>query len=138
MLRGVATGFFLLYLCTFLNSCTNHISNTGSTQTDFLFTGDWQGQGTDSEGNEFTFAAKVSWLGDNKYRILILDKVDTLKEPIHIMEGVLLNNKFTYTSDEDLYVGGGELSHNFFEGYYKGPVNGTYRMWRLNSEIKTK
>ena len=135
ILKPITAVIFLLSLCSFLNSCTSLIAKNGSTQTDFLFTGNWHGNGIDSEGNKFTFAAKVDSLGYNKYRILILDKLDTLKKPMHIMEGVLLNNKFTYTADEGLYEGGGELSNNLFEGYYKGPVDGTYKMWRISSDI---
>jgi hypothetical protein len=54
------------------------------------------------------------------------------------MNGALENNKFSYTSDEGLYEGIGTLSEDLFEGYYKGPVDGTYRMWRINSEIDAK
>jgi hypothetical protein len=95
------------------------------------FGGNWQGNGVDSEGNEFAFFAKVSHLGDNKYRILILDKLDTLNKPLHIMDGVLAGKKFPHTADEGLYEGGGSLSEDLFEGYYKGPVDGTYKMWRI-------
>jgi hypothetical protein len=98
------------------------------------FSGCWQGNGTDSAGNEFAFAAKVSHLGDNKYRVLILDKLDTLRNPIHIMDGVLENNQFPHTADEGLFEGGGTLSEDTFEGYYKGPIGGTYRMWRIKQE----
>jgi hypothetical protein len=98
------------------------------------FCGDWQGNGTDSAGNEFAFAAKVSHLGDNKYRVLILDKLDTLREPIHIMDGVLEDNQFPHTADQGLYEGGGTLSEDTFEGYYKGPIDGTYKMWRIKQE----
>jgi hypothetical protein len=96
-----------------------------------LFSGDWQGKGTDSAGNQFAFAAKVSHLGANKYRVLILDKLDTLKSPIHIMDGALENNQFLHTADEGLYKGGGMLRGDTFEGYYKGPIDGTYKMWRI-------
>jgi hypothetical protein len=99
-----------------------------------LFSGDWQGNGTDSAGNEFVFAAKVSHWGDNRYRVLILDKFNTLKKPIHIMDGVLENNQFPHTADEGLYEGGGKLSEDTFEGYYKGPIDGTYKMWRIKQE----
>jgi hypothetical protein len=122
----------LLSLCLFLNSCANPNANSKSNQADYPFSGNWQGNGTDSEGNEFTFFAKVSHLGDNKYRMLILDKLDTLKKPMHIMDGVLENNKFPYTADQGLYEGGGTLSKDLFEGYYKGPVDGTFRMWRID------
>jgi hypothetical protein len=93
--------------------------------------GDWQGNGADSAGNEFAFVAKVNHLGDNKYRVLILDKLNTLKKPIHIMEGLLENGKFSYTADEGIYEGGGTLSEDMFEGYYKGLIAGTYKMWRI-------
>jgi hypothetical protein len=121
----------LLSLCLFLSSCTNPNAHSGSHRANYIFSGNWQGHGTDSEGNEFAFVAKVSHLGDNKYRVLVLDKLDTLKEPMHIMDGVLENNEFPYTADEGLYEGGGTLSEDLFEGHYKGPVDGTYRMWRI-------
>ncbi len=121
----------LLPLCLFLSSCTNPDANSGSNQANYPFSGNWQGNGTDSEGNEFTFFAKVSHMGDNRYRVLILDKLDTQEKPMHIMDGVLENNKFPHTADEGLYEGGGTLSEDLFEGYYKGPVDGTYKMWRI-------
>ena len=102
-----------------------------SNQANYPFVGNWQGNGTDSDGNQFTFFAKVSHLGDNNYRLLILNELDTLEEPLHIMDGVLENNKFSYTADEGLYDGGGTLSKDLFEGYYKGSVDGTYKMWRI-------
>jgi len=121
----------LLSLCFLLSSCANPNANLGSNPITYPFSGNWQGNGTDAEGNEFTFFAKVSHLGDNKYRVLILDKLDTLEKPMHIMDGVLENNKFAHTADEGLYEGGGTLSKDLFEGYYKGPVHGTYKMWRI-------
>ena len=119
------------FICLFLSSCTNLTTNSGNDQANYPFIGDWQGNGTDSEGNAFTFYAKVSHLGDNKYRILTLRDLDTPDEPIHVMDGVLENNKFPHTVDGGLYEGGGTLSEDFFEGYYKGPVDGTYEMWRI-------
>ena len=121
----------LLSLCLFLSSCKNPDTDSGSNQANYQFTGNWQGNGTDSEGNPFTFYAKVSHSGDNRYRLLILDKLDTLEKPMHVMDGVLENNKFPYTADEGLYEGGGTLSEDMFEGYYKGPVDGTFTMWRI-------
>lgn len=127
----------LLSMCLFLISCTDPNANSGSNQPHYTFSGNWQGKGADSEGNEFTFAARVIHLGDNKYRVLMLDKLDTREKPIHILDGVLENNKFPHTADEGLYEGGGILSKDLFEGYYKGPFGGTYRMWRINSEMQT-
>ena len=121
----------LLSLCLFLSSCSNPNANSDSNQANYPFVGNWQGNGTDSEGNEFTFFAKVSHLGDNKYRMLTLRDLNTLDEPIHVMDGVLENNKFSYTADEGLYKGEGMLSEDLFEGYYEGPVDGTIRMWRI-------
>ena len=118
----------LLFVCLFLSSCVNINTISNSNKESYLFSGNWQGSGIDSEGNEFIFAAKVIDLGNNNYRVLILDKLDTQKKPMHIMVGVLKNNKFSYTADEGLYEGGGELSNEMFKGYYKGPVDGTYKM----------
>ncbi len=134
MLRLVNRSFAgILFLCVslFLSSCANSDAVSGDNRKIYPFAGNWQGSGIDSEGNEFTFAAKVITLGDHKYRVLILDKFDTQKEPIHVMDGVLKGNKFAYTADEGEYVGGGELDDEMFEGYYKGPVDGTYKMHRV-------
>jgi hypothetical protein len=128
----------MLSLCLAVGSCTNTKTGSNSDQVNYPFEGDWQGNGKDAEGNGFTFAARVTHSGDNRYRILILDKLDTLKEPIHIMDGVLENNRFIYTADNGLYEGGGTLSKDMFEGYYKGPVDGTYSMWRIDSETVIK
>ena len=97
-----------------------------------------EGKGADSEGNPFNFFAKVSHLGENKYRMLILTDLDNENEPLHTMDGVLENNKFPYTADEGQYKGNGTLSKDSFEGYYKGPIDGTFTMWRINSEDKNK
>jgi len=118
-------------VCLILSSCVNLNALSDCSRKNYPFSGNWQGNGIDSEGNEFAFAAKVSCLGDYKYRVLILDKLNTDKKPMHIMDGVLENNKFTYTADEGLYVGNGELKNEMFVGYYKGPVDGTYKMWRI-------
>jgi hypothetical protein len=118
-------------LCLCLSSCANLTSDSGNHQMNDPFVGNWQGNGSDSEGNAFTFFARVSHLGYSKYRILTLRDLDKPDEPIHIMEGVLENNNFSYTADEGLYEGGGTLSENLFEGYYKGPVDGSYTMWRI-------
>ena len=134
MLRLVNRSFaVIMFLCAslFLSSCANSDAVSGDNRKIYPFAGNWQGSGIDSEGNEFTFAAKVIALGDHKYRVLILDKFDTQKEPMHVMDGVLKGNKFAYTADEGEYVGGGELDDEMFEGYYKGPVDGTYKMHRI-------
>ncbi len=128
----------LLSLCLALTSCTNPNENSDSSQANYLFIGNWEGKGADSEGNPFNFFAKVSHLGENKYRMLILTDLDNENEPLHIMDGVLENNKFPYTADEGQYKGNGTLNKNNFEGYYKGPIDGTFTMWRINSEDKNK
>ena len=134
MLKLVNRSFaVIMFLCAslFLSSCANSDAVSGDNRRIYPFAGNWQGSGIDSEGNEFTFAAKVIALGDHKYRVLVLDKFDTQKEPMHVMDGVLKGNKFAYTADEGQYVGGGELDDEMFEGYYKGPVDGTYKMHRV-------
>jgi hypothetical protein len=123
-------------LCLSISSCTNTKSGYDNDQVNYQFIGLWQGNGKDAEGNGFTFAARVTYSGENRYRLLILDKLDTAKEPIHIMDGVLENNRFQYTADNGLYEGRGTLSKERFEGYYKGPVDGTYTMWRINSKTR--
>jgi hypothetical protein len=110
--------FMLMIECMVLSGCATR------------FAGNWQGSGVDSEGNAYTFAAKVINLGDNKYRILVLDKFDTQKEPLHVMDGTLEGDQFSCTSDGGLYTGGGTLKGDTFEGYYKGPVDGTYTLRR--------
>ena len=119
----------ILFFCValFLSSCVN----SGNAKSNYVFAGNWQGSGVDSEGNIFNFSAKVIALGDNHYRFLVLDKLDTQKEPLHIMDGILEDNNFVYTADEGKYVGAGVLENEKFEGYYKGPVDGTYKMHRV-------
>ena len=128
----------LLSLCLVLGSCTNHKENSNSNQKELSFVGSWQGNGTDSKGNPFKFFARVSHSGDNKYRMLILADLEIPNEPMHIMDGVLEDNKFSYTADEGLYKGEGTLSKDRFEGYYKGPIDGTFKMWRIDSKNETK
>jgi hypothetical protein len=94
------------------------------------FAGNWQGSGVDSQGNEATFAVKVIDLGDHKYRMLILDALDTQNDPMHVMDGVLKKNEYTYTADGGAYTGGGKLDGDTFAGYYKGSVDGTFKMQR--------
>lgn len=125
----------VLSLCVALSSCTNPKVSSGSNQENYPFTGNWQGDGDDSQGNKFTFFGKVSHSGGNRYQVLILDKLDTLNKPIHSLNGILENNKFSYTADESVYEGSGTLSEDMFEGYYKGPVDGTFKMWRLKQAI---
>ncbi len=116
--------FMFLCVTLFLSSCANPEKN-------YPFAGSWQGSGSDSAGNEYVFAARVISLGDGKYRMLVLDKLDTMKKPMHVMDGVLKDNKFPHTADNGLYTGGGELTEEMFTGYYKGPVDGTYKMHRV-------
>ncbi len=112
----------------YLSSCLNdhHVK--------YPFIGNWQGNGVDSQGNKYVFYAKVICLGGDRYQVLILDRLDTGKKPMHVMEGELKEGAFSYTSDKGLYTGGGQLKEGLFEGYYKGPVDGTYRMWRLDEQ----
>jgi hypothetical protein len=70
-------------------------------------------------------------LGENHYRMLVLDAIETQKEPIHVMEGVLSDGEFPYTADEELYTGGGKLDGDTFEGWCKGPVDGRFTMYRV-------
>ena len=109
----------LLCGCLFLNACSAR------------FAGDWTGSGSDDEGNEYTFAAKVVDLGNQEYRVLVLESLDSQDEPLHVMDGVLKKNKYTYTADEETYTGGGTLSSDTFTGYYKGPVDGKFKMQRV-------
>ena len=129
--KRVLVAIFFLLPAVLLTSCANLNFTQNRNQTNYPFSGNWQGKGVDSEGNEFVFFAKVIDLGDYKYRLLILDKLNTHKKPMHIMDGVLESNKFTYTADDGIYVGCGELEDELFKGYYKGPVDGTYVMWRI-------
>ena len=85
----------------------------------------------DSLGNEFNFAAKVIDQGDDEYRVLVLDALDTQNDPMHVMDGVLKGNEYIYTADEGIYPGAGTLDGDTFTGYYKGPVDGEFVMQRV-------
>lgn len=95
------------------------------------FAGRWQGSGVDSEGNAFTFGAEVVALGEERYRMLVLDRLGSQNEPLHVMDGVLTHGRFDYTADKGLYTGSGTLAGDVFEGYYKGPVDGDFTMQRV-------
>ena len=124
---------FGMFLCVslLLNSCANSDNVSGINGKADPFVGQWEGGGTDSEGNEFTFVAKVTSQGDGQYRILFFDPLDTQGEPMHIMDGVMKDRTYTYTADDGTFTGAGELDGDAFEGYYKGPVDGTYKMQRV-------
>ena len=47
------------------------------------------------------------------------------------MDGVMKDRTYTYTADGGSYTGAGKLDGDVFEGYYKGPVDGTYKMQRV-------
>lgn len=117
------TNLFIIVICAclFIGSCARQES----------FSGDWVGSGVDSDGNEFTFAAKVTAVEDNGYQVLILDSLDSQNEPLHIMKGILEDGQFVYTADGGLYSGGGELKNGVFTGFYLGPVDGTFTMHRV-------
>ncbi len=118
-MKKLIVSVVLMCMALFLSGCTAE------------FAGDWIGSGTDSQGNEFTFAAKVTAMGDDNYRVLILDTLDSTKDPMHIMDGILKDGLYEYTADKGLYSGGGTLSGDEFSGFYKGPVDGTYTMYRV-------
>lgn len=120
-------GYFFIAVGLVLCSCAGP---GGGAKVD-RFAGDWQGRGLDSQGNAFIFAAKVINQGGGRYRVLILDAIDSQKEPLHVMDGMLRGHAYEYTSDGGLYIGGGTLDGERFEGYYKGPVDGTFTMQRV-------
>ncbi|MHC4745532.1 MAG: 3-keto-disaccharide hydrolase [Planctomycetota bacterium] len=95
------------------------------------FMGDWEGSGSASDGENFEFAAQVIALGDGEYRINILGEFDTDARPMHVMDGVLKDGKFPYTSDGGAYTGNGSLEGDVFKGYYKGDVDGRFEMKRV-------
>lgn len=118
----------LLTAILFSISCSTQFQ---STEGNHEFSGNWRGNGEDSEGNKFSFEAKVIKVGVNEYKILITDKIDSNNEPFHVISGALKNNIFVSTADGHKYRGGGKLSSKFYEGFYNGEVNGTYKMWRI-------
>ena len=73
-------------------------------------------------------------LGENRYRVLILESLDYTDDPLHVMEGTLTGNDFTYTADDGQYTGGGKLKNNVFTGYYEGPVDGKFQMQHIEGE----
>ena len=62
---------------------------------------------------------------------MIVDKIDSNKKPFHVIIGELKNNIFISSSDGGKYTGGGELSYELYKGFYNGPIDGTYKMWRI-------
>jgi len=93
--------------------------------------GDWRGSGTASDGESFEFVAQVIALGDGQYRMNILDEFDKRAQPMHVMDGRLKGNKFSYTADGGAYTGDGVLDGDVFRGAYKGDVDGRFEMRRV-------
>ena len=127
---------FVVTACLLLCAClTSSCSTSDAAKEDpvknYPFAGHWKGSGVDSEGYAFEFFATVIPLGGGTYRILILDKLDTQKDPLHVMEGTLEANIYTYTADDGMYTGQGRLKKDSFEGRYQGPIDGTYTMQRI-------
>ena len=127
MTNKTLSAVLLLCISLLLASCANPKSDVKIDP----FAGNYQGSGSDSQGNQYTFAAKVISMGDQKYQMLVLDKIDTQKRPMHIMDGVLESDKFIYTSDHGTYEGECKIGDGVVTGYYKGPVDGSFKMTRF-------
>ena len=74
--------FVLGFIMT--TSCSNLNPSPNRNRVNYPFSGNWQGEGVDSEG-----------------------------------------------ADAEIYIGQGDLEDELFKGSYKGPVDGTYTMWRI-------
>jgi 3-keto-disaccharide hydrolase len=101
------------------------------------FMGDWEGEGSSSDGESFEFAAQVIALGDGGYRINILKEFDVGGEPMHVMDGVLKEDEYSYTADGGAYTGSGVLDGDVFRGSYKGDVGGRFEMKRIERRSAT-
>ena len=95
------------------------------------FMGDWQGSGTASDGAAFEFVAQVIAQGGNQYQVNILTAFDVRVKPLHVMEGSLQGNTYTYTADGGQYRGECTLSDEVCKGWYKGDVDGQFEMRRV-------
>ena len=92
--------------------------------------GDWEGYYT-AEYEQGDFAAQVIALGDNRYRFNMLEDFDLWGEPVHVLDAVLDGNKLTFTADEGIYEGQGELDDGTLKANYRGPVDGKFEMQRI-------
>ena len=115
----ICKSIVLLSFCLSLSSCANFKNNSNSNHANNSFIGDWQGEGTDSKGNSFNFYARVIHSGDNRYRLLILTDLEKINEPIHIMDGVLENNKYSYNL---IYL-------SACVPWFPKSIGGRYRYW---------
>ncbi len=131
MRGGMVFGCAMVCLCLMLSSCSGSKAAPDVDPKSKLFAGSWQGNGIDSEGNEFAFTAKVNGLGDSQYRMLVFVAESGTEEPSHVLDGVMKQGQYIYTADEGLYVGGGQLDGETFKGFYKGPIEGNFTMQRV-------
>ena len=92
--------------------------------------GDWTGHYT-SDNDQGDFVAQVIALGDNKYRINMLEQFDSWAGPAHVLDAVLDGNELTYTADEGIYEGEGILDSGILKAKYRGPVNGRFEIQRV-------
>jgi len=95
------------------------------------FMGDWQGNGTAGDGTAFEFVAQVIAQGNSQYQVNILTAFDVRARPMHVMEGSLQGNKYTYTADGGQYRGECTLDGEVCKGWYKGDVDGRFEMRRV-------
>lgn len=94
------------------------------------FMGDWQGSYEADDGSG-DLVARVIGHGEGNYRINIYSAFDTDERPIHVLDGVLKDNVYTYTSDGGAYKGKGTLKGDTFKCNYEGPVNGVFEMKKV-------
>ncbi len=131
ILRNVLVSGVCGFLCVGLCSCSVPITSQSLADivadTGDAFSGDWVGtyQADDGAGD---LVARVIAHGEGNYRINIYGAFDTADGPIHVMDGVLDGNAYTYTSDGGVYEGKGTLEGDTFKCNYEGPVNGIFEM----------
>ena len=117
----------ILLLSYLLCGCTIHKPDNPK----IIFTGKWQGSGVDSDGIKAEFVATVIAMGGKHYQVSILEDFSKNTKPMHVMDGILDGNIYSYTADNGKYSGSCELTTDSFKGYYKGPIDGTFILYRI-------
>ena len=95
------------------------------------FMGDWEGHGQAADGEPFRFVAQVIAWGDGQYQINVLEAFAQRAEPLHVMDGLLQGDTYTYTADGGRYRGQCVLDGETCRGAYQGDVDGRFEMHRV-------
>jgi len=134
--RYAAAVLLVLAPCLILCSCASQLQTQSvaelTADTGDGFMGDWVGTRRGDDGFTTEFVAQVIGLGDNTYRMNILDAFDVGLEPTTVLDTTLAGDKATFVGVAGHDVQGeGVFAGTTFTGRYRGEDAGSFEMNRV-------